>query len=63
MISPVLVQNIQYGTYILWAGLNLSFIPIIYFFSTSPPPPPPSFHRATATATAMPPLLDLEAEP
>lgn len=33
MISPVLISRIQYVTYILWACTNLSFIPVIYFFS------------------------------
>ncbi|AEO63159.1 uncharacterized protein THITE_2038523 [Thermothielavioides terrestris NRRL 8126] len=31
MISPVLIENIKYGTYILWAGTNFAFIPMIYF--------------------------------
>ncbi|KAJ5113189.1 hypothetical protein N7456_001723 [Penicillium angulare] len=31
MISPVLISRIQWGTYVLWCGTNLSFIPIIYF--------------------------------
>ena len=31
MISPVLIANIKYGTYILWASTNLAFIPIIYY--------------------------------
>jgi hypothetical protein len=31
MISPVLIANIKYGTYILWAGTNLAFIPMIYY--------------------------------
>ena len=33
MISPVLISNIQWGTYVLWCGTNLSFIPMIYFLS------------------------------
>jgi hypothetical protein len=33
MISPVLIDNIKYGTYILWCGTNLVFIPMIYFLS------------------------------
>ena len=35
MISPVLISRIKYGTYILWAGTNLCFIPMIYFLRTS----------------------------
>ncbi|RDW62489.1 hypothetical protein BP5796_10791 [Coleophoma crateriformis] len=31
MISPVLISNIKYGTYILWACTNAAFIPMIYF--------------------------------
>jgi hypothetical protein len=33
MISPVLIDRIKYGTYILWCGTNLVFIPLIYFLS------------------------------
>lgn len=32
MITPVLVTNIGWGTYLLFAALNASFLPIIYFF-------------------------------
>jgi hypothetical protein len=32
MITPVLITNIGWGTYLLFAALNASFIPIIYFF-------------------------------
>lgn len=35
MISPVLIDKIKYGTYILWCGTNLVFIPLIYFLSMS----------------------------
>lgn len=35
MISPVLISNIKWGTYVLWCGTNLSFIPMIYFLSKS----------------------------
>lgn len=31
MISPVLISNIKYGTYILWSATNFAFIPMIYF--------------------------------
>ncbi|OKL58146.1 hypothetical protein UA08_06448 [Talaromyces atroroseus] len=31
MISPVLIDRIKYGTYILWCGTNLCFVPLIYF--------------------------------
>ncbi|CAK7197847.1 hypothetical protein SEUCBS139899_000497 [Sporothrix eucalyptigena] len=31
MISPVLIERIKFGTYILWAGTNFAFIPMIYF--------------------------------
>ncbi|OQE32016.1 hypothetical protein PENSTE_c001G04509 [Penicillium steckii] len=31
MISPVLISKIQWGTYVLWTGTNLCFIPMIYF--------------------------------
>lgn len=37
MISPVLIARIKYGTYILWAGTNFVFIPLIYFLSKFPP--------------------------
>ncbi|EIW72337.1 hypothetical protein TREMEDRAFT_21790, partial [Tremella mesenterica DSM 1558] len=30
MISPVLISNIKFGTYILWCGTNFVFIPMIY---------------------------------
>lgn len=33
MISPVLINNIQWGTYVLWTCTNFSFIPLIYFLS------------------------------
>lgn len=36
MISPVLIARIKFGTYILWAGTNFAFIPMIYFLSASP---------------------------
>jgi hypothetical protein len=32
MITPVLIDNITWGTYLLFAALNACFIPIIYFF-------------------------------
>ncbi|KAK1908125.1 hypothetical protein P3342_013445 [Pyrenophora teres f. teres] len=32
MITPVLIDNISWGTYLLFAALNACFIPIIYFF-------------------------------
>ena len=32
MITPVLITNIGWGTYLLFAALNASFIPVIYFF-------------------------------
>ncbi|KAF1831607.1 general substrate transporter [Decorospora gaudefroyi] len=32
MITPVLITNIRWGTYLLFGALNASFIPIIYFF-------------------------------
>ncbi|GFZ42316.1 hypothetical protein JCM24511_00030 [Saitozyma sp. JCM 24511] len=32
MISPVLIARIKWGTYVLWTGTNLAFIPLIYFF-------------------------------
>lgn len=35
MISPVLINNIKYGTYILWCGTNFVFIPMIYYLSKS----------------------------
>ncbi|KAJ5618370.1 hypothetical protein N7528_007013 [Penicillium herquei] len=31
MISPVLINRIQWGAYLLWCGTNLTFIPLIYF--------------------------------
>jgi len=31
MIFPVLIANIKYGTYNLWAGTNLAFIPMTYY--------------------------------
>ncbi|KAI4611172.1 hypothetical protein J4E83_008115 [Alternaria metachromatica] len=31
MITPVLITNIGWGTYLLFAALNASFIPVIYF--------------------------------
>lgn len=33
MISPVMINNIGYKTYIVWAVTNLCFIPMIYFLS------------------------------
>lgn len=35
MISPVLIENIKFGTYVLWCATNFSFISLIYFFSRS----------------------------
>ncbi|EMD86898.1 hypothetical protein COCC4DRAFT_41492 [Bipolaris maydis ATCC 48331] len=32
MITPVLITSIGWGTYLFFAALNASFIPIIYFF-------------------------------
>ena len=32
MITPVMVDRIQWGTYLFFAALNASFIPVIYFF-------------------------------
>ncbi|KAI1339974.1 general substrate transporter [Xylariaceae sp. FL0016] len=32
MVSPVMISNIKYGTYIVWAITNFCFIPIVYFF-------------------------------
>ncbi|KAI0479387.1 general substrate transporter [Xylariaceae sp. FL0804] len=32
MVSPVMIEKIKYGTYIVWAITNFSFIPIVYFF-------------------------------
>ncbi|KAF1851417.1 general substrate transporter [Cucurbitaria berberidis CBS 394.84] len=32
MITPVLVSQIKWGTYLLFAALNACFIPLIYFF-------------------------------
>jgi hypothetical protein len=32
MITPVLITNIGWGTYLLFAALNASFLPVIYFF-------------------------------
>jgi len=32
MITPVLITNISWGTYLLFAVLNACFIPVIYFF-------------------------------
>lgn len=33
MVSPVMINNIGYGTYIVWTVTNLCFIPLIYFLS------------------------------
>jgi hypothetical protein len=33
MVSPLMINNIKYGTYIVWACTNFAFIPIVYFFS------------------------------
>merc|ERR1711939_879679 len=32
MITPVLIENIGWGTYLFFAALNASFFPILYFF-------------------------------
>jgi hypothetical protein len=32
MITPVLIKQISWGTYLLFGALNACFIPIIYFF-------------------------------
>ncbi|KAI0015254.1 general substrate transporter [Xylariomycetidae sp. FL0641] len=32
MVSPVMISNIKYGTYIVWAITNFCFLPIVYFF-------------------------------
>jgi hypothetical protein len=32
MITPVLIKQISWGTYLLFGVLNACFIPIIYFF-------------------------------
>lgn len=32
MLTPILITNIGWGTYLLFAALNACFIPIIYFF-------------------------------
>lgn len=32
MITPVSINSIQWRTYIYFAALNLSFVPIVYFF-------------------------------
>ena len=31
MITPILIQSIKWGTYLFFAALNASFIPILYF--------------------------------
>ena len=32
LITPVLVTNIGWGTFLFFAILNATFIPVIYFF-------------------------------
>lgn len=32
MITPIMVSNIGWATYLIFALLNASFLPIIYFF-------------------------------
>lgn len=37
MVSPLMINNIKYGTYIVWACTNFAFIPLVYFFSKNLP--------------------------
>lgn len=32
MITPVLINRIQWKTFLVWMALAFSFVPIIYFF-------------------------------
>ncbi|KAK5209483.1 hypothetical protein LTR96_000274 [Exophiala xenobiotica] len=32
MVTPIMVANIGWGTYVFFAGVNFAFIPFIYFF-------------------------------
>ena len=47
MITPVLIEKIGWGTYLLFAVLNAIFLPILYFFYPEtyiPLPPQISFY-------------------
>jgi sugar porter (SP) family MFS transporter len=32
MVTPIMISNIHWGTYLFFAGINACFLPVIYFF-------------------------------
>jgi hypothetical protein len=60
MISPVLIERIKWGTYVLWTGTNLVFIPLIYFFSKSHTPHPDTRSPVSVPETLNAALEDID---